>query len=61
IMRKRWTGQELYNYSGTFVWIVESLKEDGIMEIAYWGNGETEVIEYQELKSATPNELAGIA
>lgn len=60
-MRKRWTGQELYSYDGRFVFIVEALPEDGIMEIADFETGETDVIEYQDLQSATPEELEEIA
>ena len=52
---------ELFNYNGTFVEIIYEDKELNAMEIRYWGERGTHIVELEELESASPEDLAEIA
>jgi len=57
-----YNGEELFNYSGTIVWVLETSLAYNFMRLAVWPGGTEDIITipYQTLESASPEDLEGI-
>lgn len=53
--------EELFKYDGTFVSVVSESGHEGVMVIKYWDDGRIVEIPYENLESATPEDLEEIA
>ena len=64
-MRHQWDAQELFNFQGTLIWVIQVLPQEDQVMVCEFPEGEPFLItiqDYKSLKSAEPDELeeAGI-